>query len=315
MASFADYIALTYTVVLTPLYVGFTAKLGYKIYIKKTPDVRNEYYPIIFYKGVIDNITNIVQLFTGRILKFHILEDVYLAINFPVYILYFTTCTTYCIMYQITFLIAFNRYIAMLKPTRYKEIFELRKLHLYIGITLIPGLISGIVGVCFNLKYTWFPTLGRVMGIYTESGIEYFHASYGVFLNIPLIAVTTWMNLKCFFKNKKVLSTKNLRSSADSKLFLYNIISFITMWGFEFYYICRYFPYILGRFKNLESLAIQIVPWFLDVMTYGLWIFSIALSSVLRSLIPCCVKKKKQIKVGNSQSVNKQVVSKKSTTI
>lgn len=275
-----DYISLAYTIILLPFYTIYTICLGYRIYIKKSPDVRNEYYPIIFYKGFIDNLTNIVQFSFARILKYHILEDFFLTYNLPVYILYFTTGATYCIMFQITFLIAFNRFVAITKPTYYKQYFEFKRLHFYIFLTLIPGGIVAVVSVCYELDYVWFPSLNRVMPVYMARKIEYFQAGVGIVFNFPLVVITTIMNLKCFFKNKNLLSVKSLRNSTDSKLFLYNIISFITMIGFEFYYIFRYLPYIIGRFQSLETLAITLIPWFLDIMTYGLFFFSLALSYV-----------------------------------
>uniref|UniRef100_A0A0N4ZYW2 7TM_GPCR_Srx domain-containing protein n=1 Tax=Parastrongyloides trichosuri TaxID=131310 RepID=A0A0N4ZYW2_PARTI len=278
MVDFVDYISLAYLLVLTPIYVYFTVRLGWKIYYKKSPDLRNEFYPIIFFKGCVDNITNIVQLCTGRILKFNILESFFLSHDFPAYILYFTTATTYCLMYQINFLIAFNRYVAMLKPTRYKEIFEFKRLHLYMALMFIPSMSSAIPSVCFKLGYIWYPSLNRVLHMYFQSGIEYYNAIFGIVFNIPVILITSWMNLKCFLKNKKILSKKNLYNSMDSKLFLYNVIAFLTMWGFDFYYIGRYLPYILGELKVLEQIAITIIPWLLDIMTFGLWIFSMVLS-------------------------------------
>uniref|UniRef100_A0A0K0ERV4 7TM_GPCR_Srx domain-containing protein n=1 Tax=Strongyloides stercoralis TaxID=6248 RepID=A0A0K0ERV4_STRER len=304
-----DYISLAYTIVLLPFYTIYTIRLGYMIYIKKSPDVRNEYYPIIFFKGCIDNITNIVQFSCARILKYHILEDFFLTYDFPVYILYFTTGATYVIMMQITFVIAFNRFIAITKPFLYKQYFEFKRLHFYLALTFIPGATVAIFSVCYELDYVWYPALNRVMPGYLGRGVEYLQAGVGIVFNFPMAVVTTIMNIKCVFKNKDVLSAKNLKSSVESKLFLYNVLSFITMIGFEFYYICRYLPYIIGKFPYLETISIAIIPWFLDVMTYGLFLFSLALSSVLRSYVPICgsylsgKKKKKTTKVALSQQV------------
>uniref|UniRef100_A0A0N4ZLP5 7TM_GPCR_Srx domain-containing protein n=1 Tax=Parastrongyloides trichosuri TaxID=131310 RepID=A0A0N4ZLP5_PARTI len=290
MANFMDYIALGYTLILTPLYVFFTIRLGWKLYYKKTPDLINGFFPILFFKGCVDNTTNIVQLLTGRILKFRILEDFFLNNDYPAYILYFTTATTYCLMYQITFLIAFNRYVAMTKPTKYKELFQFKRLHTYIVLTLIPGLISGLVAICFKLDYVWYPSLNRVLPVYTQSGIEYYHATFSIVFNLPLLCITTWMNVKSFLKDKKVFTKLYLINSIDSQLFLYNIISFVTMIGFEFYYFSRYVPYILKELMFLEAIAVEMIPWFLDIMTYGLWILSMIILKPLRLLMPCFKK-------------------------
>uniref|UniRef100_A0A0N5BXP4 G_PROTEIN_RECEP_F1_2 domain-containing protein n=1 Tax=Strongyloides papillosus TaxID=174720 RepID=A0A0N5BXP4_STREA len=287
-----DYIQLGYTVVLFPYYSAFTIRLGYNIYCKKSSTVRIEYNLIIFYKGVIDNITIFVMFITSRIQKYNVFDDFYLQNHFIAYILYFTTGAGFCIMFQIAFLTSVNRYIAHCHPMKYKKYFSLKNNTIYIIIMTSVGTSIGIICTTYSVKYAWIKEIGRVSGIYTNPDNAYFNAGTAIFLYFPLLILTSTLNFLTFSKYRKVLAQFKVDNYMDYKLFIYNIISMIVMITFEIYYMFRYLPYILKSHQELETIAIQSLSWIVDIITYGLFIISLTLSQVLRSLLPHYYKKR-----------------------
>uniref|UniRef100_A0A0N5A2P1 G_PROTEIN_RECEP_F1_2 domain-containing protein n=1 Tax=Parastrongyloides trichosuri TaxID=131310 RepID=A0A0N5A2P1_PARTI len=287
-ANISDIIQLIYTILLLPFYLYFTYQLGYQIFIRKNKELRNEYYPLLFYKGIIDNTTIIVMFLTSRIQKFNVFDDFFLNNNFLAYILYFTTGLTFSNMFFIAFFISFNRFIALCHPIKYKSYFSLKKLSIYIFSMALIGIIIGSWAITYKVHYVWNKEAKRVSGVFINPNNAYFNSVLTIFLYFPLLIFTSIFNVITFLKYRSIKSHSSKNPSINKveyRLFFYNVVSFLVMIAFEIYYIFRYFPYVLGNLAYLEAIAIQSLSWMVDIMTYGLFITSLSLSKVLYNLM------------------------------
>uniref|UniRef100_A0A0N5CA52 G_PROTEIN_RECEP_F1_2 domain-containing protein n=1 Tax=Strongyloides papillosus TaxID=174720 RepID=A0A0N5CA52_STREA len=273
-----DYFQLVYISILFPFYLYFTIHLGYKIYFVKVPVLYNEFFPIIFYKGVIDNITFFVQFTTSRIQKYHVLTSFFLSNSFLSYILYFVTSATYFIMFQIAFLTSFNRYIAISKPLKYKEYFHTKKLLIYFLIMSILGIVVGTAAIIFPCSYVYYPEINRVSATCQDQKTAYVHTIVALFLNLPLLIITAILNFCCIYKSRFISRKNKSKISKDYKIVIYNTLLFFVMVAFEVYFLFKNLPYILQNYYFLETLALQSLSWIIDAMTFGIFLFSLVLS-------------------------------------
>uniref|UniRef100_A0AAF5DRA5 G-protein coupled receptors family 1 profile domain-containing protein n=1 Tax=Strongyloides stercoralis TaxID=6248 RepID=A0AAF5DRA5_STRER len=272
--SWIPYFQLAYTLLLFPIYLFFTIYLGYKIYYLNIPTLRNEYYPIIFYKGVIDNFTIFVQFFTSRIQAFNVFDSFFLQNVFLANVLFFVTSGAYFIMFQIAFLTSFNRYIAISKPALYSRYFNFKRLHLYFIIISIFGIIVGIVSIIYPYTYEYFKATNTIAPIFTNTKSAIVHSIVAVFLDLPIIIITIILNLVCIYKNRLFFKNHKHLKNIEFKILIYGCLLMIVMVAFEAYYLFKNLPYVFKKYFFLESIALMSLTWIVDAMTFGLFIFS-----------------------------------------
>uniref|UniRef100_A0A0N4ZKJ8 Serpentine receptor class gamma n=1 Tax=Parastrongyloides trichosuri TaxID=131310 RepID=A0A0N4ZKJ8_PARTI len=295
LVKYLDYFQLIYLIILFPVYLYFTINLGFQIYYKKSKIFRNNYFPILFYKGIIDLTTFFVQFFLSRIQKYNVFNSFFLESTYLASVLYFFTGGCYFIMFQISFLTAINRYVAIKKPMKYKEYFKLSLLHFYFFIMTISGIAIGVLSLLFKSTYIKLIEMDRIVAIFLNENNIYFYCAIAICYNLPMLCITTIINCLCLYENRNFFKNNSNNANiknVESKLFIYSFALLISMISFEIYYIFKFIPVLCKCFSILESIAIQSLSWIIDLMTFGLFIFSLTLSSDLRTLLPFMNKKK-----------------------
>uniref|UniRef100_A0A0N4Z6B1 7TM_GPCR_Srx domain-containing protein n=1 Tax=Parastrongyloides trichosuri TaxID=131310 RepID=A0A0N4Z6B1_PARTI len=182
-------------------------------------------------------------------------------------------------MFQISLLIAINRFIAITKPIKYKYYFNTKHIHIYFLIITILGIIIGAIGASYPSQYIFSLQMNRIVAIYLDSNNIYFHSAVAIFLNLPLIIVTTILNFICLYKNKQLFHKRDLNvKTMEFKMLVYSIFLMTIMIAFELYYMSKSLPIIMNDFEYLQSIAIQALPWIIDLMTFGIFFISLTLS-------------------------------------
>uniref|UniRef100_A0A0K0EB12 Serpentine receptor class gamma n=1 Tax=Strongyloides stercoralis TaxID=6248 RepID=A0A0K0EB12_STRER len=293
--NWVDYFQLAYTLLLFPIYSIFTIRLGYKIYYLKTPSLHNEYYPIIFYKGIIDNFTLFIQFATARIQKYNIFDSFFLRNTYLANVLFFVTSGAYFIMFQIAFLTSVNRYVAISRPTLYKRYFNFKRLHIYITIISLLGIFVGLISLIYPYTYEYFKATNTIAPIFTNKRSAFVHSFVAIFLNLPLIIITTILNSISIYKNRYFFKKQKDKKKIEFKILMYSCLLLFVMVAFETYYLFKNLPYIFEDFYFLEVIALKSLSWIVDSMTFGLFIFSLISSPNLRPELGICNLGRKKI--------------------
>uniref|UniRef100_A0A0N5A0Q0 G_PROTEIN_RECEP_F1_2 domain-containing protein n=1 Tax=Parastrongyloides trichosuri TaxID=131310 RepID=A0A0N5A0Q0_PARTI len=257
--------------------------LGRNIYIKNDPKFNNSFNVLIFFKSVIDviNCTNLILL--SRCTSFSKLQPIYENNDYLVNILHFISTTGYTIIFEISFLISFSRFVAVCVPLRYNRLISNMQLNIYVFISIVIGLIIGSISATYSSEYVYDKKTEKMLPVYVDSTSSYFITIYTLGLYLPLTVISFIMNsitIHCL-RHKYTLDSKEKRMEVNLQIF--SVISLIVFILFESVYMLRAFAFFLNSPK-LMILGQEILPFLVDAATYGLLYVSIATTPQLRRM-------------------------------
>uniref|UniRef100_A0A0N5C109 Serpentine receptor class gamma n=1 Tax=Strongyloides papillosus TaxID=174720 RepID=A0A0N5C109_STREA len=268
-----DIFQLVYVIPSYICYTIFTIQLGYRL-IRKEETFSNPFYILIFYKGVTDITLQTTTFLSIKITIFSYFHDFFQTNSYLCSVFYLFSTFCYSITFQIMLIMSLNRFIAVGKPILYKKIFKNYLVYTYIFITLVIGGLIGVISSTFDCTYVYSSMLERFYISYTTNSIIPFVLAYTFGLYIPLITVSFIFNIIAIKRLKVRNVISSVGSSADMRLFIYTLFSFVVAIIFLSVYILRVVSIFTGD-KLYDIIGTTSLPFIIDIETFGSFYFSL----------------------------------------
>uniref|UniRef100_A0A0N4ZP46 G_PROTEIN_RECEP_F1_2 domain-containing protein n=1 Tax=Parastrongyloides trichosuri TaxID=131310 RepID=A0A0N4ZP46_PARTI len=270
MLGYITIIQWTYTLPSLIFYYYFTILLTYEICIKKNHEYNNGFYPLILLKSYADIITITNSFLTLRLPRHSIFSNFYLNNQYLASVQYFETGLTNTIMYIISFLISFNRFIAIKYPLRYSFWFSSKIVKIYILLSILFGFVIGYLIITFKPYYKWNDYIGVYYISFKDKYIGIFTVFYTLFFFLPIAITATIMNLISAYELSKYRKSISIETKKELYLFFYTVINFIAFLIFFLYFSFRS-CHIIFNIPILQKIALISAPWIIDIETFGLF--------------------------------------------
>uniref|UniRef100_A0A0N5BKV9 G_PROTEIN_RECEP_F1_2 domain-containing protein n=1 Tax=Strongyloides papillosus TaxID=174720 RepID=A0A0N5BKV9_STREA len=302
MITIADIIQFSYFVPSIILLVIFVIRLTNEMLIKRNPIYNNNFFPLILFKSYSDIILMISMFFCSRAARMNIMGDFYrendgLAIY---YYIILQICHTN--IYGISLLSSLNTFIALVYPLKYNIWFSKKKIVICLTITLLFGSVYGIAMTFLHPYYRYSKSIKGYIITLKSLYVTYCAIAYAIVINIPIIALSTIMNVTSAVKFVKYYKTRNIRNSQNIPMFVYTIINFLAYSIVVTYTFGKIINFVTVKSDLVESIAQEIAYWNVDLMTFGLFYTVVFSCSPLRDLL--LFKSIKESSYNNASSNN-----------
>uniref|UniRef100_A0A0K0F0J4 Serpentine receptor class gamma n=1 Tax=Strongyloides venezuelensis TaxID=75913 RepID=A0A0K0F0J4_STRVS len=276
---------LIYSIPSIIFYVIFIFKLGYQIFFIPKSYFNNEYYPIIFYKGIND-IVLLCNVYTTLLPpRWGILNNFYLDNQYLAIICYFITGVCYTISFFISSLLSFNIYIALCHPFNYSKWFKKRNVFIFLISIFIIGCLFG--GVTVN-AHPYYQKLQGFFGLsisFSKRRIGFSVLLYTLLIILPLALISLILNIFAIKKFTQQIHANNINSRKKNELILYGIFSLILSLLCSGCFIARSVNFLTSKKITVEIMAERVTPFIFDAQTLGLFGLNLFISQPLRKMM------------------------------
>uniref|UniRef100_A0A0N4Z013 Serpentine receptor class gamma n=1 Tax=Parastrongyloides trichosuri TaxID=131310 RepID=A0A0N4Z013_PARTI len=266
----------------------------------------NEFYPFVAFRIFNDLMYNILSFIMLKLPLYGIFGNFFLENDWVSSIAFLTGASFIGAIFIHALVLSIIRYIAVKYPTKYRTIFDLKKIViLIVGMFLFCWSI-GIGTLFFPSYYMYHNQSQAIVLTYRTNDIAYYTFSYGVVIfGVTLILsfifnVANWISI--YRRSKKHRKGKHKK---DITYAIYTCFSFIMALMYHGYYILR----TIGSYTDKDiytTIANISLSYIGDVATLGDFYFVMMISKDLRTLmkkyvvnlffVRCCFERNNQIK-------------------
>ncbi|CEF71622.1 GPCR, rhodopsin-like, 7TM domain and 7TM GPCR, serpentine receptor class v (Srv) family-containing protein [Strongyloides ratti] len=271
MISTVNIIQLAYIIPSYFLLLIFVIILTREILINKNPVYNNQFYPFLLYKAYADLLIVLSTLVCSRAAKMNIFGTFFENNNILAASYYLTVAICYTIIYTISLITSFNRFLALSYPFLINYWFSETKMKMYIIVPLIIGIIYGIVTICLKPSYIYLKTISGYIITFENYNAPYIVMFYTFVYIIPIAISSILMNIITIYKLTKFLKKNKEKSSQDIQLVVYSILDFFCFILFVIYNLTRIINFLYIKSEKIEGLAASSINWILDLHSFGLF--------------------------------------------
>uniref|UniRef100_A0A0K0E655 Serpentine receptor class gamma n=1 Tax=Strongyloides stercoralis TaxID=6248 RepID=A0A0K0E655_STRER len=284
MITTVEIIQISYIIPSYILLFIFAILLTKEILIKKNPTFNNQFYPFLLYKVCTDLVIVASTLFCSRAAKMNLFGSFFQNNNILAYYYYIQVGTCYTILYTISVITSFNRFLAMSYPFLLDYWFSPKKIKIYMIFPFIVGLLFGIITVTMHPFYVYLKPIAGYYIVFKDSRTPYVVLIYTIVYIVPIAITSILMNVVTIYKLTKFLKKNNEKSSQDTQLVIYSVLDFFCFILFLIYNLTRVINFLTAKSDVIEGIAASAINWILDIHTFGLFYAALILSKPLRNL-------------------------------
>uniref|UniRef100_A0A0N4ZP44 7TM_GPCR_Srx domain-containing protein n=1 Tax=Parastrongyloides trichosuri TaxID=131310 RepID=A0A0N4ZP44_PARTI len=229
--------------------------------------------------------TVIVTYLCSRFAKWNFFGNFYAKHDSLACFYFIVVATSYTVMFQISFITSFNRFIAVSFPFSLDKWFSPTKIKIYIFLSFATSFTHGIITAFLQPFYAY---LKEIQGYYvtfkSRNAPPYFFF-YTLILVVPFAIGSTVFNSITAYKLTKHYKELNESITKDIPLIFYTFLNFICFMLFTTYNLTRSINYGIFRNSTVEGVLTNALPWLVDLEIFGLFYAAIILSSPLKNLI------------------------------